>query len=252
MSTKKDPRNKYQQQGHISDLLWHFIGPKDFENYDYDKAIKRLLSYFDEDSKNLTLEPYIANSSFYDRTLILTSADYGTMAEASDIHNYLVKEPKSVCFCDIPINSLPIHMAKYGDIGIGIRRNRVVEGSFINHVRPVLYYPHITETELKKQYNIDRFWKLTGNTVTLEDFVKIPTKLSHSPSIPEHQSEDFESIYEEREWRATKPIELTTQDIAYVIVPDDTYIKKYHKLQKLIMNGVGLIKAKDMYRTVKT
>ncbi len=247
MTDIKDSRNKYHSHSHISDLLWHFIGPKSFENYEYQSATDRLNSLISADALSITLKPYTKDSRHYNRNLYLPNTGFGV--ESDKINLYEVNEPRAICFCDIPINSLPIHIEKYGDIGIGIRRQKIVTGAFFNKIKPVLYYPCISEETLFSPENNDRLWKINGNSVTLFDFVKIPTKVDpEREPTPEDHAEEFESIYEEREWRTTEEIVLSTNEIAFIIVPDDTHWKNCDRISTLVKNGLSLIKAKDLYR----
>ncbi|MBK7889299.1 MAG: hypothetical protein IPJ84_00150 [Bdellovibrionales bacterium] len=163
---------------------------------------------------------------------------------------YMVNEPKSLCFCDIPVGSLPVHMEKYGDIGIGIKRNKIDESPFFDKLKPVLYYPHIDEEILNREGAAKRLWSLNDREVVLQDFVKIPTRLSPAASAnPNDNSELFESIYEEREWRSTESIKISLDDLAYILVPDRSFLcEQFPKLRTLLRKGVGLITAKDMYK----
>ncbi|MBX2995341.1 MAG: hypothetical protein KF681_10970 [Bdellovibrionaceae bacterium] len=246
----QDTRNKYHPQTHISDILWHFIGPKKFEGFDYERAFCRLESFISDDGTSLVLGPYTADGDFHQRKLFLRKPKIGNETLPDAEEEYFVSEPKALCFCDIPIGSLPIHMSKYGDIGIGVKRGKVNESPFFDKLKPVLYYPHIDEAILRREGETKRFWELFERDVRLADFVKIPTRLGPVGRIdPTDNSELFESIYEEREWRAVEEIKITLDDLAYILVPERSFLSdKFPKLRALVRHGVGLITAKDMYR----
>ncbi|MGE3760077.1 MAG: abortive infection system antitoxin AbiGi family protein [Pseudobdellovibrionaceae bacterium] len=246
---KLNPINRYLPQTHISDILWHFIGPKEFEGNDYTKALVRLESYIRDDLSGIDLVPFKKISQFHVRTLLIKELGYGVAEDLGDVKKFVVHEPRALCFCDIPISSLPVHMAKYGDIGIGIHRRKMNDPVFFNKLRPVLYYPHINSQVIHDEQNLNRFWKIEGSTITLHDFVKIPTHLSSEQNANrEFNAEQFETIYEEREWRSMSSLRLSLDDIAYFIIPEKSHLSNHPKIKKLIAEGIGLITAKDMYR----
>jgi len=242
----KDKRFKYHQQSHVSDILWHFIGPCEFEGYDYKKAVGRLDSAISKDGDVIELGPFKENSSFYLRQLSLFQQRVGNDEVPSEEYNYIVKEPKALCFCDIPIGSLPLHMDKYGDIGIGIRR-RKVNDLFFDILKPVRYYPYISVETLARENS--KLWNVSDKEIILDDFVKIPTLLDPDAISISGTSEPFEYIYQEREWRCVEKIKLSVNEISYILLPNRSYIsEEFPRLRKLIQHGVGVILAQEMYR----
>ncbi len=241
-------RNKYQSLTHVSDILWHFIGPKEFEDNSYLKALKRLESYISKSCDKITLKPYVVDSNFYERVLHFNQTKLGSAVSAKDIKAYQVHEPKAVCFCDIPISHLPLHMKHYGEIGIGIRR-RVITQKTEMAIMPVRYFPLLSQDQLKIGQNI--LWKYKGRKIILDKYTKIPTNLNEAFSPPaDHNSELFEQIYQEREWRTVSAVEFTLEELAFILLPSKELItaNKFPKLSKLLDNRIGLIIADDLFR----
>ncbi len=241
---------QYESLSHVSDILWHFIGPRSFESFSEEKAINRLETYISDDGKRLRLAPYIEDSQYYLRILTLYEKTFGIQDASTlqDIIHFRVHEPRAVCFCDIPIPHLPIHMCKYGNIGVGIRRRSVSKYPEFG-IMPVRYFPHLSLFHLSLENN--RLWKKLDNVIELDPFTKVPTHLNDSIDPPEgHNAEHFESIYEEREWRSVTPITLSLDEIAFILLPSRTYVDKarFPKTIGLIEKGVGMIVADDLFR----
>lgn len=159
--------------------------------------------------------------------------------------------PQVVCFCDIPLSGLGIHMEKYGGFGIAFRKRWLV-GRGAN---PVFYLaagdsplealdgeaPILRAEEFGRC--IDRCYGLLHE---FADFLEEPPT-----QVPEEAEQlhdgfhhlvhfflqyrifsylkcfdpmlseaDIDNFYMEREWRVFGPVAFELQDVAHVIVPN--------------------------------
>lgn len=248
MSSPKHPRNFYLPISHVSDVLWHFIGPKEWEYFDPSATILRLDSLISHDGLSLTVEPHTKSGNFYSRKMSFKNTTFGASGAMDDTVEYSVEEPKAICFCDITLPYLPLHMEKYGDVGFGIRRKNIDKSDSFN-IRPVRYYPLTKTEQLDEENNI--LWKMVKKKVTLMPFTKIPTDLNDRRTAPAgDNAELFDTIYEEREWRTLERTTFGLTEIAYILIPSRKYLDRtrYKKLFKMIDNGVSLIIAEDLFR----
>ena len=108
-------------QRYISDELTHFIG----KNIDSDK-----------DQYNLLVD--ILNSGWLTHAPHeQTEKDSGglTLSRHSQLSENLMYSPEIICFCDIPIEDLGLHISKYSRFGIGFNKSFLIEKG----VNPVFY-----------------------------------------------------------------------------------------------------------------
>ncbi len=193
------------------------------------------------------LEPYIGSGQYYERQLVFPTSPLGPPA-STDFNIFNVKEPKAVCFCDITVSHLASHINKYGDVGLGFHRKALVEK--VPDLRPVKYQPIKGLGDLEKFNKSD--WKIlkSKKEVSLGEYVKIPTFLENTDEMNRGiNSEHFEDIYEEREWRSFRRFEFTTEDLAFVVLPKRGLVKnrRHPKLSSLLKSGVGVIYASELF-----
>ena len=85
----------------------------------------------------------------------------------------------------------------------------------------------------------------------LGKYSKIPTEFSSSDSsyTSKANTETFDQIYEEREWRTFKTIKLTKEQISFILLPNRRIINQgaFPKLRKMINSDVGIIYADELY-----
>jgi len=115
-----------------------------------------------------------------------------------------------VCFCDIPLSRHKEHRMKYGDYGIGLRKEWGIKE--INHLTPIVYSHKnsITSTGLKNLFYLAS--KFQGNLST-DEFRKynnsISTLMMHFKPYEGFRYckkqkrfvKDLIRFYDEREWR---------------------------------------------------
>lgn len=237
----------YKNLGHISNILWHFKGPHHTSDSARPPIIDRLESYLHANTKGGYLEPYTKNGKFYERQLVFPSSPLG-QPNSADFEIYEVREPKAVCFCDISVSHLASHINKYGDVGLGFHRKALVDK--VSDLRPVKYQPIKELSDLKKFATKDWKFEPLKKEILLDEYVKIPTLLDQTDLMQRgQQSEHFEDIYEEREWRSFERFDFSVEDLAFVVLPKRGLVhsQKHPKLTALLTSGVGVVYAMELF-----
>lgn len=156
-----------------------------------------------------------------------------------------------VCFCDIPLTDLHLHMEKYSRFGIAFRKSFLTEFG----VSPVMYVPRGGRPSLLHFYDVkpgtplptrgissqvvafDRFWRYlndfhemveatgAGDARLVKHWRRVVGFLDLSVlsyiKFFDHRLHDEhkENYYMEREWRASKSIHFDLSDIQRIIIP---------------------------------
>lgn len=226
----------YSPTSYISNILWHFKGA----GHDHNIVLKWIEDCITDDSKGGELRPFEATKP-YSREL-----SFGKVVKQGGMttNPYFVKERKAVCLCDIPISHLPLHMRKYGEIGLGFRKDSLIKAA--QDLQPVRYYNIRDEEHFKSEP--EKLWKIIEREVNLGDFIKIPTCYEEQDELDQGgNSELFESIYEEREWRSIEGFKFSLNELAFIIIPKKELVTdSFPKLKNLISN-VSVIYADDLY-----
>ncbi len=154
-----------------------------------------------------------------------------------------------ICFCDIPLADLYLHMEKYSKFGIAFRKPFLTEhgASPVMYVpinaRPSLLHFHEPKPDLpaptrgisSQKVAFDRFWKYLNSLhqkIQAHDDADLHREwqrvtefmdasiLSHLKFF-DHRlyDDDKENYYMEREWRASKDVEFELTDIQRLIIP---------------------------------
>ncbi len=122
-----------------------------------------------------------------------------------------------VCFCDIPLGSVKVHLHRYGDYGIGIRKKYCKD----NAINPVFYI-----------YNPDAFDKIFGDST-----------LNKNPCLPlikkcigeDIKLKKFCQFYDEREWRYVhknkcEVVNISRDDAMKLCIEKNSNISDFLKL----------------------
>ena len=123
-------------QRYISDELTHFVG-KNIAN--------------DNDQYNLLVD--IINSGWLTHAPHeKTEKDSGglTLSRHSPLSDNLMYSPEVICFCDIPIDDLGLHIRKYSRFGISFNKSFLIEKG----VNPVFYISK--DSKIKYWPNVDK------------------------------------------------------------------------------------------------
>lgn len=215
-------------QRYVSDELTHFVGrtsPSDEARY---ALLRSILG-----DGFLTSDP---NAPFAQRRLEGVVTYSYTPHESFSSGTY---DLGSVCFCDIPVPDLRLHIAKYSQFGIAFRKSFLLTKGAC----PMFYWPGngLMEGRTRREYLDDRVanlhwlidfaqahrkvpsggeWtELAGRLHLLRNFVNQNIlcfiKLFDA-SLPD---DDPKNYYMEREWRVAGNIAFSLGDVRRVIMP---------------------------------
>lgn len=240
----------FESISYTSTILWHFVrgqggSLKEKENNSFNILLENILSD-DNSGKLLPVPkgklPYHKRQFILEKEMTLADADIlgglDSLAAPQGEDVFELNEPRSLCFADVPINSLPIHINSYFGVGLGFRKEVLI--SKLEDLKPVDYFPRKTFFTLK---NSCKNFKVGIYSFNLKEYAKIPSA-----------DEPFEQIYHEREWRTFKDFVFSSEDLAFIFFPSKEMLLlalKEHKIKRLIMNGVSLIAGEDLYSSKK-
>ena len=192
-------------QRYVSKELTHFVGRnEECEENQY----KLLVKILKEGELKSRITPY-------------TRAVWGGQ-KISDESLYI---HAMVCFCDIPIKDLPIHMRKYSLFGLSFLKSFLVQKG----ANPVFYVAK--NSMIFKRSRSDLFDEMVDkyhqSTIPqseeenpwisfFDDYI-----LRYIKCFDESLSdEDEENYYMEREWRILDQVEFTLNDVCRIILPE--------------------------------
>jgi hypothetical protein len=174
---------------------------------------------------------------FSDSNYVVTFSGGGRETKLSSNKKY---SGQMVCFCDIPVEDLPLHMKKYSQFGLAFSKDFLT----CNGATPLLY---VCENSLVKNTwnnpssvaecnrliplrevfdNYDEDWyrlvDVKPRNQTLSDMHVTVQRLLHShlkffDSMK--NEDDNDHFYMEREWRVMGTVRFTLDDIVRVILP---------------------------------
>lgn len=248
----------YTSVTYISKILWRFFGGSDPS----DPKVGLHDIQFIFTKGKIVLEPFFGPNGKEDRyrrqIVFQKSSDSmvpSGQGEPLNDDEIYAEEPKAVCFCDIPINHLALHMKKYNCVGIGIDRELLAQKA--KDLQPARYFfirgAEDFETDMPGVFSVRNAEGI--KTVALEKYIKIATLFRDNASVSEtlaspggrDVSEGFNSIYEEREWKHFGRVELDFNEVAFVLLPSRGYLKSAGELAKLIEAKPGIIYADELF-----
>lgn len=221
------------EQRYISNELTHLVGGK-LESYEeqYNILIKILeegyITYPPHERKDLNARELITNYT-------------------ADFTKNEMYVSSMVCFCDIPVSDLSIHINKYSPFGLSFDK------TFIAHKGggPVYYVPktaapvwpvgqdsgqnrgHVFDQNIKECYHLlddlicaNNVW--SDRTRIVQSFLSTTmfayTKCFDHTLMDKHD----DNYYFEREWRILGNLRFNIRDIRRIIIPE-TYAAKFRK-----------------------
>jgi hypothetical protein len=222
-------------QRYISSDLTHFVGRSQKNHGNRYKLLKRILR-----TGQLQARPR-AKGMGPEVRVVTKDAEMGLSS------NQACGLP-IVCFCDIPLCDLPIHMAKYSKFGLAFPKDFLAEMGAV----PVTYVPlrgrpaslpyegYSRKRVASQAVCFDEFWKVlnrleatllgsskqTPSTPFEKDVRRLTTFLEvHLVSnlkFFDHRlvDVDIENFYMEREWRVCQDVSFDLNDVARVILPE--------------------------------
>lgn len=217
-------------QRYVSSELTHFVGRKFIpnENAQFDLLVSILKSGL------LTSDP---------------GKKMGwsiTISFEHSVSTNLMVTPYAVCFCDIPLEDLSIHIAKYGRFGLAFEKSfltskganpvwYIAKNSVTEH-RAALPNPKATKPYPRKQMPRSTYYdlaagrfqgfgpdNLTADEATdLADFrAFFEAEVLAFMKFFDHtmSDEDAENYYMEREWRVVGQATFELKDVSRIILP---------------------------------
>lgn len=233
------PIMKSDIQRYISDELTHFVGRGQASNEQYRLLVKILKDGW------ITHPPHNPN--------IIGNLRVNATAKISQNEMYL---PQMICFCDIPISDLSIHMKKYSPFGISFSKDFIVSAGGC----PVFYVPRGAVVSSNHDFPPD-FYKSWEKILKVEDtqvlfdentkekyfdwIVQEYNKMfsTHNPvfdqvgpeiihfldfhifsyikffdhSLPDEHDDNY---YFEREWRIIGHLKFSFEDVRRIVIPE--------------------------------
>jgi len=148
--------------------------------------------------------------------------------------------PDMICFCDIPIEDISIHISKYSPFGLSFQKSFLIERG----ANPILYVGRDSAIQGKTNSEffdemVEVFNKYCYNAFeNPEQFIHRPNEchqiggfmvdlLSYIKFFDSDKSDDDkENFYMEREWRSPYYIHFEIENIQRIILPN-SYSKRF-------------------------
>lgn len=228
-------------QRYVSDELTHFVGRSKTEEEQYGLLVNKIIK-----AGWLMHPPHDLNQK----------SGYEVRFDALISKNELVN-PRIICFCDIPVGDLSIHMAKYGRFALSFRKAFLIEKG-ANPVHYIAKNSTIESLLTAKTKRADFYDQMMGNSlrslimlaeslkpknqdpVTSESaplamylqgisFFLLEEVFSFIKFFDDSKSEnDPDNYYMEREWRVMKHVNFGIEDVYRVILPE-SFVNRFRK-----------------------
>ena len=226
-------------QRYVSDELTHFVGRK------FHAAIK-------EDGEREETLYELLIQILKEGTLLAIGDWLGDPAKRPEGAKWVSWDPNAklgemftptvVCFCDIPVEDIGIHMSKYSEFGIGFSRQFLLQRG----ANPVLYLAadavldddggttgELFEVEIRRTVKFIQsvmFAEQHGRDDVPADVVREATLLNMflmprlfpliKPFRGDLSDEDPENFYMEREWRLHGDLDFGLGDVRRLYLPE--------------------------------
>jgi hypothetical protein len=243
--SKSESTERSKEQGYVSRKLTHFVGSaKSSDEECYSVLVKILTEGW------LTHPPH---------RLVRDNSGRSIPAQTGglkiDLSGSLVKgtmySHQVVCFCDIPVRNLPLHMKKYGSFGLAFSKSFLVQRG----ASPVFYVAVDSNVRSKKvpTRQEDLYEYLTSSKYcspraeVLDELIRDLNRMLLSMAAPDspestegrrlfgllgHQvlsfirgfdsrlsADDSKNYYMEREWRVVGNVNFNLDDVSRIIIP---------------------------------
>jgi hypothetical protein len=212
-------------QRYVSHELTHFVGKGLSENQQYSLLVNDILK-----------AGWLMHPPIDDRqpSEVLRGSPLVGGTHTPDVDDTEAVYWQSICFCDIPVTDLEIHMTKYSRFGLSFLKPFLV-GKGAN---PVLYVANNSPAlpfGLSGTRSGDEVWPrrrvFKGNIELLEDYRdKFPLTLKFFLDMlvfsfikyfdDSTSDEDEANVYMEREWRVLGDVNFALADVHRVFMPE--------------------------------
>lgn len=145
--------------------------------------------------------------------------------------------PEMICFCDIPLDDLTIHTAKYGTFGLSFSKGFIVKkgGAPVFYVPNDALFDNSTKAESFDKM-LPEYFRLihqlmtqkSPDTALSSDFRQL-MELEHFLTFQifgylkafdsRLEDDDPGNYYFEREWRVIENVQFTLEDVVRVLIP---------------------------------
>lgn len=227
-----------RSQRYVSDELTHFVGRTLREEVgdDEEREERRyeLLSKVLRTGELLAIGPWLGDPE--KRPKVSRSVSWDPTQDLTGMFTASV-----VCFCDIPVDDVRIHMDKYSEFGLAFSREFLLQ----NGANPVLYLANDAVIDDTGQANEDLFNEEVRHAVeflqalvfTEQEGTEVPKRLSDEamrlhtflmvhlfplikPFRGDLEDEHPNNFYMEREWRLHGDLDFELDDVRRVYVPE--------------------------------
>lgn len=164
--------------------------------------------------------------------------------------------PQMVCFADIPINDLSLHMEKYSNFGIAFKKDYLVkyganpvlyltqngmvngqkttrEDWFRDHLKKYAFF----RDEIKKLAADEQAKQIKELFAEIDQFLLQDVIAYIKPFDASKNDADEDNYYLEREWRIIGNLPFTLKDITRILIPE----KYGKKLREALPEYTGQI-----------
>ena len=233
-------------QRYVSHELTHFVGRGKTEEEQYDLLVNKIIK-----AGWLMHPPYDLKEK----------AGWEVRFDALISKNELVN-PRMICFCDIPVGDLSIHMEKYSRFALSFRKafliekganpvhyiakNSTIVGSLQARTTRAEFYDQKTGNLLRSLHML-AFSLMpkppdgTGKIHVTSEEAPLAMHLQDIASFLEEEvfslikffddsksEDDPENYYMEREWRIMGHVNFLIEDVYRVILPE-SFVKRFRK-----------------------
>ncbi|MTI49903.1 abortive infection system antitoxin AbiGi family protein [Sporosalibacterium faouarense] len=206
-----------ERQNYVSNELTHFVGRGLGESQQFNLLVKIL------NSGVLKKKEWPDN--------IISSQDMDMSKKISDNELYIVY---MVCFCDIPISEMNIHMKKYSPFGISFKKKFIAgKGATpVHYIDKNSTMPRESWMDMFDNYSkkINKFFndeymrkgrkpeelkEIMNMRFFIDQYIMSYLKFFDSSK----EDDDENNYYMEREWRSLIKVEFELDDIYRIILP---------------------------------
>jgi abortive phage resistance protein AbiGi (putative antitoxin) len=214
-------------QSYVSKELTHFVGRRLAEDERYDEQYELLIRILQEGW--LKADPENRNKVYPWPTEDTFVLNIESITE--DVSQPAFK-PHAVCFCDIPVEDLGIHMNKYGNFGLSFLKSYLVQkgaspvyycaknSKVIStfHDSRDTYFQQEFERYMNKQYGAEEI--STSDRVAFHEFFGFYVFGFIKFFDDAAGEKDANNFYMEREWRVLGNVRFELGDVYRVIMPE--------------------------------
>jgi hypothetical protein len=212
-------------QRYVSHELTHFVGKGLSENQQYSLLVNDILK------AGWLMHPPIDDRQPNE---VLRGSPLVGGTHTPDVDDTEAVYWQSICFCDIPVTDLEIHMTKYSRFGLSFLKPFLV-GKGANLVLYVAKNSQALPFGLSGTRSGDEVWPrrrvFKGNIELLEDYRdKFPLTLKFFLDMlvfsfikyfdDSTSDEDEANVYMEREWRVLGDVNFALADVHRVFMPE--------------------------------